>query len=161
MTASKDEELTELKARVAELEARARPPAPFDPGPIQRFDPTEGMSMPASTLREMARAVPDSLIREVAMRDARAPSGPSGQGVIPSSQSMSEVRVGGGGTGWQREVPLGPQPGIAHVDAQLDEADRRDRAVLQSNLDRAELEELKRQTAATNAAIEAWKKSRS
>jgi hypothetical protein len=64
-----------------------------------------------------------------------------------------------------REIPLGPQPGINHVDALCEEDDRRDRAVLQSNLSRAEYENVarakfNRQLAATDAALEAWKKAR-
>jgi hypothetical protein len=116
------DELAELKKRVAELEKAAKPPAPFDPGPIQRFDYTAGMSMPASALRDMVNAVPTDMIREIAMRDGRAPTGPSAQGVVPSSQPMGSVRVGGGNT-----VPLGPPPGVAQADRIVDAFDRRDR----------------------------------
>jgi chromosome segregation ATPase len=42
---AKSFELAALKERVAELEAKAKPPAPFDPGPAQRFDYTAGMSI--------------------------------------------------------------------------------------------------------------------
>src|SRR5262249_2873738 len=70
---------------------------------------------------DMARAVPTDLMRNIALRDARAPTGPSAQGVIPSSQQMSNVRgtvgVPGSGTGWAREVPLSNPPGINYVDA--------------------------------------------
>jgi hypothetical protein len=129
------DELSELKAaqaqmaaRITELEARTKPPAPApDPRNFPRYDPTEGMSMPASAMREMARAVPDSMIRDIAGRDARAPTGPSAQGVVPSSQPLSNVRTGGSGTGWQHEIPLGPQPGLRWVDEQLDAQDAKDR----------------------------------
>src|SRR5262249_24806457 len=81
---------------------------------------------------DTARAVPTDLIRNVALRDDRAPTGPSAQGVIPSSQQMSNVRPGGGvpgmGTGWAHEVPLSNPPGIRYVDAQLDAQDAKDRA---------------------------------
>jgi hypothetical protein len=134
------DELTELKAAQAqmaarmaqleaELEARAKPSPPFDPGPVQRFDPTERMSMPASTLRDMARAVPDRMMREIALRDGRAPTGPSSQGIIPSSQSVSGVRVGGGNT-----VPLRPPPGVAQADRLMDAADAADRVELAQRL---------------------------
>ena len=59
--------------------------------------------------QEMARAVPDRMVREIALRDARAPTGPSSQGAIPSSQQVSNVRgtnVAGSGTGWAHSVPL-------------------------------------------------------
>jgi hypothetical protein len=40
--------------------------------------------------------------------------------VIPSSQPLSNVRVGGGNTsGWAREIPLGPQPGIGYIDRMM------------------------------------------
>jgi hypothetical protein len=125
-----EDELTALKARIAELEARTKPPPPAPPAPkgFSRWDPTAGMSMPASALREMANAIPDSMVRDIAMRDGRAPSGPSAQGAIPSSQSLSNVRVGGGGTsGWAREIPLSNPPGVAILDRIMDHQDAVDR----------------------------------
>jgi len=89
------------------------------------------MSMPPSALRAMVEAVPDRVIRDIAMRDARAPQGPSSQGAIPSSQQVSNVHPGGvpgGGTGWAREIPLGPSVHQRYVDAQLDAQDARDKA---------------------------------
>ncbi len=62
-----------------------------------------------SLLREMERACPTSAIRNIALRDSRAPSGPSSQGIIPTSQQLSNVKPGGGaggGSGWAREIPL-------------------------------------------------------
>jgi hypothetical protein len=56
-------------------------------------------------LAAMRAAAPDDQCREIAMRDARAPTGPSSQGIIPTSQPLSNVRVGGGG-GWQRTIPI-------------------------------------------------------
>jgi len=125
-----EEELAQLKARITELEARAKPPPPAPPAPkgYQRWDPTEGMSMPASALQEMAQAIPDSMVRDIAMRDGRAPAGPSSQGVIPSSQGLSNVRTGGGGSsGWAREIPLSPPPGVNILDRIMDHEDAKDR----------------------------------
>jgi hypothetical protein len=122
------DELAELKKRVAELEAKAKPPPEMpEPKYPQRWDPTANFRMPAETVREMARVVPDAMMRDIAMRDGRAPTGPSAQGVVPSSQGLSNVRTGGGGKGWAHEIPLGPQPGINHVDRLLDAQDARDR----------------------------------
>ena len=68
------------------------------------------------------------MMREIALRDARAPTGPGG--AIPRSQT------GGGpaapsapvnSSGWVEPTPLGPQPGIHWVDAQLIAADVRQR----------------------------------
>jgi hypothetical protein len=102
---TKKDELTELKAtqaqmaaRIAELEQAKKPPVSMEiPKDFQRYDPTANFSMPPSVVREMARAVPTEMVRDVAMRDNRAPSGPSSEGVIPSSQSVGSVRVVGGG----------------------------------------------------------------
>ena len=63
------------------------------------------------TLREMERACPTSMIRAVAMRDNRAPLGPSSQGIIPTSQQLSNVRAGAGlvgsnTTGWRTPTPI-------------------------------------------------------
>jgi len=85
---------------------------------------------------DMARATPTSMLQEIAGRDNRAPTGPSSQGVIPSSQQVSNVRgnVPGGGTGWSEPRPLGPPPGIHLVDAQLIADDVRQRAELARKL---------------------------
>jgi hypothetical protein len=123
------DELAALKARVAELEARTKPPPPAPPAPkgFQRYDYTAGMSMPASALRAMVQATPDAMVRDIAMRDGRAPTGPSAQGVIPASQPLSNVRVGGSGTGWAREIPLSNPPGVAILDRIMDAQDAKDR----------------------------------
>ena len=102
------DELAKLKREVEELKAKLSPSKPFVPEPYQRYDPTANFSLPPSVVREMVEAVPD--MREVALRDARAPQGPSSQGAIPSSQQVSNVRgtggIPGGGTGWAHSVPL-------------------------------------------------------
>jgi len=116
-------EIAELKARIAKLERDAKPeppPKPFVPQPHQQYDPTAGMCMPPSALAAMVNAVPDHVIREIAMRDGRAPTGRPG--MIPTSQQSSgggSANVPGSGTGWAHETPIGPPPGINWVDAQL------------------------------------------
>jgi hypothetical protein len=129
------DELSELKAaqaqmaaRIAELEKANKPPPPApDFGRYQRFDPTANFQMPAETVREMARAVPDSMIRDIAGRDARAPTGPSAQGIIPGSQPLSAIRTGGNGTGWQAPIPLSNPPGVRILDEIMDAQDAVDR----------------------------------
>ena len=83
------------------------------------------------TLKDMERAAPTKLMRDIAMRDNRAPLGPSSQGIIPTSQQVSRASSGAGlvgsTTGWRNPTPLGPQPGINHVDRLVDAQDRRDR----------------------------------
>jgi hypothetical protein len=66
-------------------------------------------------------AVPDHMIREIAMRDNRAPTGRPG--MIPSPTQVTGDRAPanapGGGTGWVDPAPLRPPPDIHWVDAQL------------------------------------------
>jgi hypothetical protein len=88
------------------------------------------LATPPSVVRDWA-VLDDRMVKEIALRDARAPTGPSSQGAIPSSQQMSNVHPGGvpgGGTGWAREIPLGPSVHQRYVDAQLDAQDARDKA---------------------------------
>ena len=90
------------------------------------------MATPPSVVRDFA-VFDDALVKGIALRDARAPTGPSSRGAIPSSQQMSNVHPGGvpgGGTGWAREVPLGPSVHQRYVDAQVDHQDAKDRAEL-------------------------------
>ena len=58
--AALEAELAAQRARVEELERKAKPPAPFDPGPYQRYDPTAGMSMPQSAIDAMVAAEPEA-----------------------------------------------------------------------------------------------------
>jgi hypothetical protein len=122
------DEIAALKARVEELERANKPPEPFKPEPYQRYDPTAGMSMPRSTMLEMARAVPDQLMREIAMRDNRAPTGRPG--MIPTNQQSTGGAAPVNKSGWVDAAPIGPPPGIRYVDAQLDAQDAKDRAEL-------------------------------
>jgi len=121
------EELAKLRREVEELKTKLSPPKPFEPLPPWHFDPTANMSMPRSVMQEMAAAVPDHMIRDIAMRDGRAPTGRPG--VIPGSQQPTSPRPSAGdGSGWAREIPLGPSPHQRYVDQQLDAADARDKA---------------------------------
>jgi hypothetical protein len=120
--------LADQKAKVEALERAAKPPEPFKPQPYQQYDPTAGMCMPPSVLRDMIAAEPRGFMREVAMRDARAPTSP---GTIPREQ-MSSPSGGsaGSGTGWVDAQPIGPSPHQRYVDAQLDAQDLKDRREL-------------------------------
>jgi hypothetical protein len=116
-----EEELAQLKVRVAELEAKNKPPEPFVPEPFQKWDPTAGMSMPRSVLMEMAAAVPDSAMKGIVheQRTSSVNQGPSAAGV---GGTVSAVHVNPGlqgshrGSGWREAAPLQPPPGINYVD---------------------------------------------
>jgi hypothetical protein len=128
-----EDELEALKQRVAELEAKAKPPEPFKPVPYQRFDPTERMSMPPSALQAMLAAEPRGFMRDV-VRDNQAPQGRPG--AIPTSQQQpSNVRapLPSPTPGWVTAPPLSNPPGTgpgSPADRIVDEFDRRDRAEL-------------------------------
>jgi hypothetical protein len=72
------QEIAALKARIEELEKATAPEPPVDMTGFQRYDPTAGMSMPRSVLEEMAAAVPTAMVKGIALRDNRAPTGPCG-----------------------------------------------------------------------------------
>ena len=125
-----DEEMAALRKRIEELEAKAKPPAKkeFVPQPYEPIDWTARMSMPRSALEAMIAAEPRGFMRDVALRDARAPQSPS---TIPSTQQRADVRpVAGDGSGWVAPTPLGPPPGVAQADRLMDAQDRRDRIEL-------------------------------
>jgi hypothetical protein len=85
------------------------------------------MATPPSVVRDWA-VLDDGLVKEIALKDARAPTSPSG--AIPRSQQVT----GGGGPrpsatpGWVDPRPLSNPPGINWVDAQLIADDVRQRS---------------------------------
>ena len=80
------------------------------------------------TVRDLAGGVTEADCADL-RRASHRPTGPSP--MSPSSPPVSPGRpanVAGSGTGWAREIPLGPSPHQRYVDAQLDAADARDKA---------------------------------
>ena len=119
------DELAKLRREMEELKAKFSPPKPFVPEPPWHFDPTANMSMPPSALAAMVAATPDHMLRDI-VHDNRAPTGRPG--MIPgSSQPTSPRPSAGDGTGWAREIPLGPSMHQRYVTAQLDAQDAKDR----------------------------------
>jgi hypothetical protein len=103
------DEIAALKARVAELEARAKPPEPFVPEPYQRFDPTAGMSMPRSVMREMVNAVPDRVMQDI-VREQRTSSvnqGPSAAGASGTATKTSSSPGLPGTVAWSQSGNAG------------------------------------------------------
>jgi hypothetical protein len=124
-----DEDKGAVKANAQpDYERMRREAAAFDDEMRQLAERRANHAVPPSVVRDWA-VIPDKDVRGI-VHDNQAPQGPSAQGVIPSSQQMSNVRgtggVPGGGTGWAREIPLGPSVHQRYVDAQLDAQDRRD-----------------------------------
>jgi hypothetical protein len=138
MTDNTADKIAKLEAEVAELKAKVSPPkSDFVPmSDAEHRDWVHQMNerrMAAATPPSVVRdwnVLPDNLVKEITLRDARAPTGPSSQGVIPSSQSVSNVHVGGKSStsGWAREIPLSNPPGTNWVDAIAIADDVRQRA---------------------------------
>jgi hypothetical protein len=83
-----------------------------------------------ATVRDLAGGVSDADARAIA-GTARAPTGPttmSPSAPPVTARSGGGGNVPGGGTGWSREIPIGPSMHQRYVDAQLDAADARDKA---------------------------------
>jgi len=143
------EELASLRKRVEELEAKAKPPAKSDFVPktdaewIDEMHQMRERRMSLASnfhpddLRAMERAAPTAMVKEIALRDARAPTGPSS--AVPRSQQVSGdqgsgASAGSGGSGWRDATPIGPPPGIGWVDAQCIADEVRQRADLKRKL---------------------------
>lgn len=125
-----------IEALTAEIEKlKAQAPTPVDDAAVARHrDAIHQLSERRTSqfnpftreqLAAMQAACPDP---QAIVRDHRgAPTGPAR--VIPNSpQPTNAVRsVPGDGTGWFRETPIGPPPGVAQADRLMDAQDRRDR----------------------------------
>jgi hypothetical protein len=110
-----DKQIEALQAQIDRL--KASQPTPIDPAAAGAWRDKMHQLSEARALRDakssfsraelaaMQAAAPDDQCKEIALRDCRAPTGPSSQGIIPTSQPISNVRVGGGG-GWQHPIPI-------------------------------------------------------
>ena len=145
MTKNADDEIAALRREVAELKSAVKGAEPTDPRETARriaewenemHQMREGrmrLATPPSVIRDFA-VLDDRMVKEIALRDARAPTGPSSQGVIPSSQTVSGVHVGGKSSGWVDPRPLSNPPGTNWVDAIAIADDVRQRAELARKL---------------------------
>jgi hypothetical protein len=136
MTKQKDE-LAALHAEIEELKAaqpkpevsweeRERRRREWENEMHQMREGRMAMATPPSAVRDFA-VLDDRLVKEIALRDARAPTSPSS--TIPGSRQGT----GGGGPrpsptpGWSEPLPLTNPPGINWVDAQCIADDVRQR----------------------------------
>jgi hypothetical protein len=114
------EAIADLQRQIDEL--KGPPKSTFVPKTdAEWFDEMHGIAE-----RRMSMATPPSVARYFAdgvtaadcadiNRASHAPTGPSSQGIIPSSQQLTGVRTGAT-PGWVDPRPLGPQPGIDLID---------------------------------------------
>ena len=98
---SDKERIAELERRIAELEGK---PTAKPAGPWQRFDPTEGMRMPASAEAAMAGVDVRGIVEDFR------------HGVPQPSSLIGPRPSAKRGTGWQEEAPLRSPSGIALID---------------------------------------------
>jgi hypothetical protein len=117
MTDSKKDELTELKARITELERAAAPPKPYIDDWVPPPHPIDRVSMSPSTMREFAAAVPTNVVRDIVGDNRGAPTGPASPGPASATPTSSNPGIPGSNTsGWLRETPLSNPPGTNYVD---------------------------------------------
>ena len=137
------DEIAALRAENAELwkevdKLKALTPTPIDPNAAAKWadEMREMAERRASAypfsrkqLAVFAEAADDATCRGI-VRDNRAPMGPSSAGTsgTVSKVSSNPGLPGSNTSGWRESTPLGPQPGINHVDRLMDEQDRKDRA---------------------------------
>jgi hypothetical protein len=130
--------IADLKAEVDQLKA-ALAPTPNDAAAVGKWkdemhelaERRAAAHLPFSRadLDAMRAAAPDDVVRNIAMRDNRAPTGPSSAGASGQTTRVS-TSPGIPGSGWRNSPPLGPVAGLRYVDAQLDAQDQKDRREL-------------------------------
>jgi hypothetical protein len=141
------DENADLRKRVAELEKALAPPKvpPMSSDAAYRDEmraiSEQRMNLATNfftreDLRAFEAAAPTAAVQDIVAKGGI--SGPSGQ--IPTSGQVGGVHTASGivgsHNGWVTPRPLGPQPGIDHVDRLMDEQDRRDKADLAQRLAR-------------------------
>ena len=139
-----DEKIAALEREMAELKAKVSPPkstfvpmsdAEWIDQMHQAKERRMSMATPPSVGWDLAAAEPKGFMAGV-LHDNRAPFGPSSQGVIPSTQQLSNVHPGGASAtpGWVAPSPLSNPPGVALADRLMDHHDKLDRAELAQRL---------------------------
>jgi hypothetical protein len=128
---NKDEIISALEARVAELERRAKPPAPIDLGKGGVSGPTttqiamSRLGMSPQVMRDHVAAVPSGVVRDV------VGDGPVGKLAPAGAEGSARPSVAQQNTsGWRDAQKLEAPPGINHIDRLVEVQDARDRADL-------------------------------
>ena len=122
------DELAALKARVEELEAKAKPPKKSDFVPMsdaewrdqmhQLAEKRMSMATPPSVVRDWA-VIPDHIVKGI-VQDRHAPT--SATGMIPSSQQRADTGSKSSTPGYVDPRPLSPPPGIDLIDRAVNAA---------------------------------------
>jgi hypothetical protein len=138
MTENADDRVAELERELAKVKAAIKP---YDSAAMQRVmarlsdenhQAAEARMSRASAfsradLAAMDAACPADTIRDLVSHSTiPGPSTAGGGGQV--SKVSSNPGIPGSNTGWRDATPLGPPPGINHVDRLLDHADAQDRA---------------------------------
>ena len=114
-------ELAALKSQLPKPE-----PKPMKREPWPRYDPTEGMRMPASAVKAMAQIVPDPKsspgFNRHAWLQTKGPGEPGGFGAPPTVGGKPVER----GSGWVEPLPHSV-PGLRYVDQLCDVQDAIDK----------------------------------
>jgi hypothetical protein len=134
-----EERLAASEKRVAELEARLRgeQPTPIKAEPRAPIDYTANASMDNETKRELAKAFPPDLARQLRADLARPnPVTEAGSAQLTPDRGRGGVQIVRG-TGYRDAVPLGPPAGVELCDQLVDAQDRQDRADLERRLARS------------------------
>jgi hypothetical protein len=113
-------ELAAQKARIDELERKAKPepPKPFKSDHVY-VNPIDRLSMPPDAMADMVRVTGSDLMRDL-REDARRNSTLKPLGGEPPARER--------GTGWQTPAPLGNPEGVALADRLMIAADAKERA---------------------------------
>ena len=87
-------------------------------------------------LQAMREAAPDSVCQAI-VADNRGGTGPRSQAAMPANATPGPMTPPGAGSGWMRETPLRPPPGVAQADRLMAHEDlefRRQRIVEEARL---------------------------
>jgi hypothetical protein len=132
-----EREMAQLQKQLADLsaklEAMGKPVTPMPREPYQPRDYTARASMDAETKRELAKAIPDDLARDLRADLAR------GNPITQSAAQLTPDRGSGGvqiqrGSGWAEPNPLSAPPGVPIMDRLMDMQDAIDKRDLERRL---------------------------
>jgi hypothetical protein len=146
-----EERIANLERELAELKAKAEPPEPYKPEkPWPKYDPTEGLRMPASAVKPMVDVVRDPEDQKYnpqawAQTKVGEPGGFLGPEKKPLEEALTPDKPKSEGPeylkperprGWRNPTPLGPPSGVAIIDQMVDVQDALDKRELQNRLRR-------------------------